>query len=56
VSFLLYHGGNDERHLDKLERALGESGLDDALVDRIVKTAKVTARLYCLQLEEVGHV
>ena len=56
VSFLLYHGGNDEQHLDKLERALGEVGLDDALVDRIVKTAKVTARLYLLQLEELGNV
>jgi 3-oxoacyl-[acyl-carrier-protein] synthase-3 len=56
VSFLLYHGGNDEQHLDKLERALGDSGLDDALVDRMVKTAKVTARLYLLQLEELGHV
>jgi 3-oxoacyl-[acyl-carrier-protein] synthase-3 len=56
VSFLLYHGGNDDQHLDKLERALGELGLDDALCDRIVKTAKVTARLYLLQLEELGNV
>lgn len=56
VSFLLYHGGNDERHLDKLEQALAESGLDERLVDRMVKTAKVTARLYLLQLEELGHV
>jgi 3-oxoacyl-[acyl-carrier-protein] synthase-3 len=56
VSFLLYHGGNDDRHLDKLERALAAAELDDRLVDRIVKTAKVTARLYCLQLEELGNV
>ena len=56
VSFLLYHGGNDDRHLGKLEQALGAGILDDALVDRIVKTAKVTARLYLLQLEELGNV
>ncbi len=58
VSFLLYHGGNDEQHLDKLEQALGHLavGLDDRMVDRMVKTAKVTARLYLLQLEELGHV
>ena len=57
VSFLLYHGGNDDQHLDRLEQALdaGDS-LDDRMVDRIVKTAKVTARLYCLQLEELGNV
>jgi 3-oxoacyl-[acyl-carrier-protein] synthase-3 len=56
VSFLLYHGGNDDRHLDKLEQAMSAVGLDDKLIDRIVKTAKVTARLYLLQLEELGHV
>ncbi|HEY7377025.1 MAG TPA: 3-oxoacyl-[acyl-carrier-protein] synthase III C-terminal domain-containing protein [Polyangia bacterium] len=56
VSFLLYHGGNDDRHLDKLEQALAAGDLDDRMVDRIVKTAKVTARLYLLQLEELGNV
>jgi 3-oxoacyl-[acyl-carrier-protein] synthase-3 len=56
VSFLLYHGGNDDRHLDRLEQALEAGDIDDRMVDRIVKTAKVTARLYCLQLEELGHV
>ena len=56
VSFLLYHGGNDDRHLDKLEQALAAADLDDGMVDRIVKTAKVTARLYLLQLEELGNV
>lgn len=56
VSFLLYHGGNDERHLGKLEEALAAIDLTDAMVDRMVKTAKVTARLYALQLEELGHV
>jgi 3-oxoacyl-[acyl-carrier-protein] synthase-3 len=58
VSFLLYHGGNDDRHLGKLEQALdaGDVNVDDRMVDRIIKTAKVTARLYLLQLEELGNV
>ena len=55
VSFLLYHGGNDDRHLDKLEQALGAGALDDRMVDRIVKTAKVTARLYLLAARGAGQ-
>jgi 3-oxoacyl-[acyl-carrier-protein] synthase-3 len=56
VSFLLYHGANDANHFAKLEGALGSGILDDRLVARIVKTAKVTARLYALQLEELDQV
>lgn len=56
VSFLLYHGQNDDTHFDKLEKAVQSGILTPALVDRVVKTAKVTARLYLLQLEEVGNV
>ncbi|WPB81337.1 3-oxoacyl-[acyl-carrier-protein] synthase III C-terminal domain-containing protein [Archangium violaceum] len=56
VSFLLYHGSNDESHLDKLETAVQSGLLTEALVERVVKTAKVTARLYLLQLEELGNV
>lgn len=55
VSFLLYHGANDPTHFEKLERALGSGILTPSLVERIVKTAKVTARLYRLQLEELGN-
>ena len=56
VSFLGYHGANDATHFEKLETALGSGVLTDALAQRIVKTAKVTARLYRLQLEELGNV
>jgi 3-oxoacyl-[acyl-carrier-protein] synthase-3 len=56
VSFLLYHGANDATHFEKLETALGSGVLTEALCDRIVKTAKVTARLYRLQLEELGNL
>jgi 3-oxoacyl-[acyl-carrier-protein] synthase-3 len=56
VSFLLYHGANDDGHFAKLEAALGSGLLTEELARRIVKTAKVTARLYALQLEELGNV
>jgi len=56
VSFLLYHGANDENHLEKLEEILGSDLITQKVADRIVKTAKVTARLYALQLEELGNV
>jgi 3-oxoacyl-[acyl-carrier-protein] synthase-3 len=55
VSFLAYHGGNDDNHLEKLWRTLGDNAFTQAIEDAIVKTAKVTARLYRLQLEELGN-
>lgn len=55
VSFLLYHSANDGNHFAKLEQALASGILTEALAARIVKTAKVTARLYALQLEEIDN-
>jgi 3-oxoacyl-[acyl-carrier-protein] synthase-3 len=55
VSFLLYHGQNDERHLQEMHEALGMLPLDRNLADAIVRAAKTTARLYRLQLEEIGN-
>jgi 3-oxoacyl-[acyl-carrier-protein] synthase-3 len=55
VSFLLYHGGNDDNHLDRLEQVVASGLIDEAMAARIVKTARVTARLYRLQLEELGN-
>ncbi len=55
VSFLLYHGANDENHLQKLEQAFSSGILTETVTAQIVKTAKVTARLYLLQLEELGN-
>ena len=55
VSFLLYHGDNDEAHLDKMWEAFDSGILTPRLVKDIVKTAKVTARLYRLQLEEMDN-
>ncbi len=57
VSFLLYHGEHDAQHMEEFDRVLQSGILTlDGLGQRIVKTAKITARLYRLQFEELGHV
>ena len=53
VSFLAYHGANDESHLGKLDTIINADWMSLEIAHRIVKTAKVTARLYRLQLEEI---
>jgi 3-oxoacyl-[acyl-carrier-protein] synthase-3 len=53
VSFLAYHGANDESHLGKLDTIINADWMNLEITHRIVKTAKVTARLYRLQLEEI---
>ncbi len=56
VSFLAYHGANDEDHMAAFDAALALILTDDAIGRSIVKHAKVTARLYRLQLEEIDNV
>ena len=56
VRFLGYHGGNDDRHFDKLRDVVRSGFINDVMAARIIKTARVTARLYALQLEELDHV
>lgn len=53
VSFLAYHSTNDESHLSKLDTIINAEWMSLEIALRIVKTAKVTARLYRLQLEEI---
>jgi 3-oxoacyl-[acyl-carrier-protein] synthase III len=55
VSFLRYHGQNDDDHFDRLRAVLTSGIVDDEVAQRIVKTAKVVARLYALQLEEMDN-
>ena len=55
LTFLLYHGENDHTHLAELDEALDLLPLTPRLVEDIVHTAVVTARLYRLQLEELGN-
>lgn len=53
VRFLLYHGENDAGHIEEFKSMLAMVLPDDAVAWRIVKTARVTARLYALQIEEI---
>jgi hypothetical protein len=55
VSFYVYHSKADVDHLSELEEALSSGVLTlPDMAPRILKTARVTARLYRLQLEEIG--
>ena len=56
VSFLAYHGANDGDHLDMFDRALALAVSDARTSDDIVRHAKIVARLYRLQLEEIDNV
>lgn len=56
TSFLTYHGKNDEDHFGKLKDVVRSGFIDMGTARRVVKTAKVAARLYALQLEELDHV
>ncbi len=54
VRFLLYHGDNDAEHMQEFEEMLGMVLPDPFIAERIVTTARVTARLYALQIEEIA--
>ena len=54
VSFLLYHGENDAGHMGELEAMLRLVLPDAATATRIVTCARVTGRLYALQIEEIA--
>lgn len=56
VSFLLYHGENDGDHLDMFDRALALAVRGPAESEDIVRHARIVARLYRLQLEELDNV
>lgn len=55
VSFFTYHGVADENHFHRLEKALEHPLMNRAVAEEIVKTAKVTAKLYHMQLAELGN-
>lgn len=56
VRFLRYHGENDEDHLAMFDEALRLAIRSRADAEAIVRHARVTARLYRLQLEELDNV
>ena len=51
--FLTYHGGADEEHTEKMFQILRSGLITPEIARSIVHTARVVARLYALQLEEV---
>jgi len=53
VSFLRYHGEHDGDHVRGMHELLGPLMADPVAGAAIVRTARVTARLYALQLEEI---
>jgi len=55
VSFFTYHGVADENHFHNLEEALNHPKMNMEVAKSIVKTAKTTAKLYKMQLEELGN-
>jgi 3-oxoacyl-[acyl-carrier-protein] synthase-3 len=57
VSFFLYHESSDsnENHFERFEKAIQSELLTEAMAKKIVKTAKVVARLYRMQLEEIDN-
>lgn len=55
VSFFTYHGVADEKHFENLEKALDHPLMSMELAKNIAKTAKTTAYLYKMQLEELGN-
>jgi len=55
VSFFTYHGVADENHFHNLEKALDHPQMNLEMAKRIVKTAKTTAKLYIMQLDELGN-
>ncbi len=56
VSFFLYHGENDADHLDMFEDAMALAVTSDAAGESIARHARIIARLYRLQLEEIDNV
>lgn len=56
VHFMRYHQEADEAHTATLDAILTSDRIDDAAAEVIVTCAKVVARLYVLQLEELDNV
>lgn len=53
VRFLMYHGDNDVEHMEEFQEMLRMVLPNSVTAERIVTTARVTARLYALQIEEI---
>ncbi len=57
VSFFIYHESSDsnDNHFERFEQAIQSELLTKEMAEKIVKTAKVVAKLYTLQLQELDN-
>jgi 3-oxoacyl-[acyl-carrier-protein] synthase-3 len=57
VSFFIYHETSDsnDNHFERFEKALNSELLTEEMAKRVSKTAKVVAKLYQMQLAEIGN-
>ncbi|MEO5910228.1 MAG: beta-ketoacyl-ACP synthase III [Pelobium sp.] len=57
VSFFIYHESSDsnDNHFERFEQAIQSELLTKEMAEKIVKTAKVVAKLYTLQLQEIDN-
>lgn len=55
VSFFTYHGVADEGHFKNLEKALNHPRMNMEIAQKLTKTARIVAKLYKMQLEELGN-
>jgi pyrroloquinoline quinone (PQQ) biosynthesis protein C len=55
TSFMSYHGNNDDNHMAELYQLIDRLATSQSAVNDMVRTAKVVARLYLLQLEEIDN-
>ncbi|WP_425236079.1 3-oxoacyl-[acyl-carrier-protein] synthase III C-terminal domain-containing protein [Ulvibacterium sp.] len=57
VSFFTYHEISDsnENHFERFENAINSDALTEDLAKKVLKTAKVVAKLYRMQLVEIGN-
>ncbi len=55
TKFMKYHGKNDAHHMEELYALIDRASQTEEARKAIIRTAKVVARLYCLQLEEIDN-
>ncbi|MBM75968.1 MAG: hypothetical protein CMK59_11260 [Proteobacteria bacterium] len=55
TQFMFYHGQNDEHHMSRFYQLLNDVVASEEMADRVVKTARVVGRLYCMQLVELDN-
>lgn len=56
VSFLLYHGENDQEHMEEFDKVLDSGILEISnMAEDIIRTAKIVGKLYIMQLNEIEN-